>query len=744
MAKAGLDCSEAVAQRLWQASGGREMSFLKRMIHDYIVHRSILGAVLAVGLSVGLAWAQDQPPAGPPGPPPGVQPQTQGNGQDAPSRVARLQYMSGSVSIQPHGTDDWVAGSLNRPLTNSDNVWTDKDSRVELGVGNGDLRMNSESSLTITNVSDNMVQVELHQGTLNVHVQRLGQGESYEVDTPNFAFTVQQAGEYRFEVDPTGDTSVATVWRGEGVATGQGPEVAIHSHESMRFSNGDSLTHEAVATPTPDSFDEWCEARDQRADHSASARYVAPGTIGSEDLDQYGTWRDVAPYGPLWVPTVGPGWAPYYYGNWVWIDPWGWSWVDSEPWGFAPFHYGRWVYTAGYWGWAPGPYWGRPFYAPALVSWFGGPGWGIGFGFGFGFGGVGWCPLGWGEPFFPWYHFGRGYFERVNFYNTRIGNIHTFTNRYYNGGRGPVGFHYANLHAPGGATAVPRGTLTNSLAVNRTGIHGNAGRFGNASLGRVGVEPTRASRLGANAGTARTTAPSRSFSRATFSASGRMNANVGVGARSAEARPNGAMANASRANTGAQRSVPRPPQSMNRSTTTARNSTPNSMAGRNSGAMSRSVPRPPEGARTGNGNSGAVSRSSNSASARSSFGSARSPAGGRGNYVPRPSGPVRPAQNYASNGYGRYSSPGYSGARGYGNFGSRSYGGYSGGYGSAPRYASPSFGSRAYSSGPSYHSSAPSYHGGGGYSARSSGGGGHFGGGGGHFGGGGGHGGGHR
>ena len=30
--------------------------------------------------------------------------------QDPPARAARLQYMNGSVSVQPHGTDDWVAG----------------------------------------------------------------------------------------------------------------------------------------------------------------------------------------------------------------------------------------------------------------------------------------------------------------------------------------------------------------------------------------------------------------------------------------------------------------------------------------------------------------------------------------------------------------------------------------------------------------------------------------------------------
>src|SRR5579884_1682533 len=71
---------------------------------------------------------------------------------DPPGRVARLQYMSGSVSIQPNGNDEWVEATLNRPLTNSDNVWTDKDSRAELNVGTGVMRMDSMSSLTITNV----------------------------------------------------------------------------------------------------------------------------------------------------------------------------------------------------------------------------------------------------------------------------------------------------------------------------------------------------------------------------------------------------------------------------------------------------------------------------------------------------------------------------------------------------------------------------------------------------------------
>jgi len=154
---------------------------------------------------------------------------------DPPNRVARLQYMSGSVSIQPQGTGDWAAGVINRPLTSSDNVWTDKDSRAELNVGSGLIRMSSESSLTLTSVSDNTTQLELHQGTLSLRVHNLAPGETYEIDTPNTAFTVQTAGEYRVDVDSNGNTSEVTVRRGEGQASNNGSSVAINAGQQAHF-----------------------------------------------------------------------------------------------------------------------------------------------------------------------------------------------------------------------------------------------------------------------------------------------------------------------------------------------------------------------------------------------------------------------------------------------------------------------------------------------------------------------------
>ncbi len=706
------------------------------------------------------APAQDQP----------AQVQDQSSTQaDPPGRVARVDYMTGQVSVQPHGTDDWVQAESNRPLTIADNVWADKDSRAELDFGTGFMRIDSETSLTLTNVNNDVVQVSLHQGALNVHVGKLYNGESWEVDTPNLAFTFSKPGDYRFNVDPNADTTMVTVWKGEGEATGQGPAVQVRAGEQVQFNNGTSLTHEAQNAPQPDGFDQWCETRDRRLDQSVSARHVAPGTVGADDLDEYGTWKETPDYGPVWVPTaVAPGWAPYTYGQWIWEEPWGWTWVDAYPWGFAPFHYGRWVSWGGYWGWAPGPYWERPWYAPALVAWFGGPGWGVGFGWGGGFGigfhgGFGWCPLGFHDAFFPWYHVSRGYFTRVNFANARFGNFNRISNAYFrDGGRAPLygrnGFGMPQFANRAGAiTAMSRDGLERGLPV-----HGNSVRVspnqlrGASALGRVEANPTRQAMLGGRAGETAARPSATAFSRSTVSrmtppaasraAISRPQSTAARNTGGSMARGNeasrGAMSSASRTPAPGGRYVPRPPQSFNGSSNRVANnagtrttvprapSTAGARNGTSTMAMNRNVPRPPTSSM----------RSGVTPTERSGgFSSSRS--------LPRPSGPVQ--RSYGAESGGSYSS------RSSGGYSTRAYGGYSGysgrAYGSYGSSSGSGHGARSYgsygsrggysamhSSGGSYHgSSGGGFHGGGGGGVH--GGGGSHGGGGGSHGGGGGH-----
>ncbi|HKR22893.1 MAG TPA: DUF6600 domain-containing protein, partial [Pyrinomonadaceae bacterium] len=413
---------------------------------------------------------------------------------DPPSRVARLQYISGEVSLQPGGVNDWVAGSLNRPLTTADRIWTDNNARAELHLGSAVMRVNAETSLTFTNLNDDTFQVELDQGTLNLRIRRLYAGEIYEVDTPNIAFTITKAGEYRFDVDPQGDITFVTVRKGQGEATGDGRSVKVKSDRQARFTGGTSLVHQVYDAPNRDGFEDWCRVRDRRLDYSPSVRYVSADVIGAEDLDEYGSWRVVPSYGAIWVPRVEASWAPYHYGHWAWVEPWGWTWIDDAPWGFAPTHYGRWVYYSSRWAWVPGPVRVRPVYAPALVAWVGGSHIGVGITISSA-PTVGWFPLGYGEPYIPPYSGSRNYFHNVNVSNTHITNITNVTNNYYNtttvnnnvrinnrtttitdnsttirGNHNRVPIRYANQEIAGAVTAVPSNVVSDSQPVAKASV----------------------------------------------------------------------------------------------------------------------------------------------------------------------------------------------------------------------------------------------------------------------------------
>jgi hypothetical protein len=274
---------------------------------------------------------------------------------DPPSRVARLGYTAGAVSFSPAGENDWVQATVNRPLTNGDRLWTDAGARAEVQAGGAVIRMNANTSVSVLNLDDQITQLQLTQGTLNVRVRRLAPNQVFEVDTPNLAFTLRQPGSYRIAVDPDGNATDIIVRQGQGEALGEGAAYLVDSRQAYRFRGTDLGDYEYLDAARLDEFDRWAADRDRAFDNSVSARYVSRDVVGYQDLDANGSWRVDATYGNVWFPNrVAADWAPYRDGHWAWIDPWGWTWVDDAPWGFAVTHYGRWTNLRGTWGWVPG------------------------------------------------------------------------------------------------------------------------------------------------------------------------------------------------------------------------------------------------------------------------------------------------------------------------------------------------------------------------------------------------------
>ncbi|HYL62900.1 MAG TPA: DUF6600 domain-containing protein [Candidatus Methylomirabilis sp.] len=433
---------------------------------------------------------------------------------DPPGRVARLGYVRGNVSFEPAGTDDWVAAVVNRPLTTGDKLWNDADSFSELHLGTAFIRLGSNTGFSFLNLTDDMAQIRLTEGTLNIRVRRLGDNETFEVDTPNLAFTVLRPGNYKINVNEEGDTTLVIVRDGQGEVTGGGSAYTIHPGEVGTFNGTDQINADVEQWDnSTDDFDNWCDERDHRTDHSVSARYVSDDVIGYEDLDEYGGWRPTPDYGQVWFPHVTiVGWAPYHYGHWVYIAPWGYTWVDDAPWGFAPFHYGRWVVVGGVWGWVPAPprpvvvgaVYVRPVYAPALVAWVGGPHFGVGVAVGGGVGvNVGWFPLGPREVYVPSYHVSRTYVNNINVSNTTVNT--TVVNNYYNT---TVINHttvnnvtYVNQRVPGAVTAVSTTTFTSAQPVARNVVAVNVREVSTAPAvyNAPAVAPSRQAVLGAGA-----------------------------------------------------------------------------------------------------------------------------------------------------------------------------------------------------------------------------------------------------
>jgi hypothetical protein len=169
----------------------------------------------------------------------GFAPRVKANDDDPPSRVARLAYAQGSVSFQPAGTDDWVTAGLNRPVTTGDKLWSDNDGRTELQLDGSLVRLSSNTGFSFLNLSDHVTQIQLTSGTLLVQVRRLDENETYEIDTPNLAFSVLRPGVYRITVNEAGDSTAIKIRSGEGEVTGGGAAYTVHANEYDTFSGTD-------------------------------------------------------------------------------------------------------------------------------------------------------------------------------------------------------------------------------------------------------------------------------------------------------------------------------------------------------------------------------------------------------------------------------------------------------------------------------------------------------------------------
>jgi uncharacterized protein DUF6600/FecR-like protein len=356
--------------------------------------------------------------------------------------VARVSFIHGDVTMQRGDSGDFSSITLNTPLMAGDKVATGAASRTELQLDYANiLRLDENAQASIAMLDRARIQVQIGQGLAHYSVLKGSQAD-VEIDTPNVSIHPLREGRYRIQVDPDGDTLV-TVNDGEAqVSTPEGNTTVKRYQLITIRGTGADAQYRVTEAPNSDDWDKWNRDRDNIIYNANAYRRTNRYYTGAGDLDAYGTWTEVPDYGPVWIPQVDYGWAPYRAGRWVWEPYWGWTWVSYEPWGWAPYHYGRWFLWGGSWAWWPGPIYPdyRPIWAPAYVSFFGFGG-GFGFNVGFGFGSIGWLPIGPCDFFHPWWGGFRDRFGAVNVTNITINN--------FNGGIAPLhaGSQFSNLRS---------------------------------------------------------------------------------------------------------------------------------------------------------------------------------------------------------------------------------------------------------------------------------------------------------
>jgi FecR protein len=349
--------------------------------------RKMIILVAALLMAAGSVLAQE-PPAQQAQTPPPPSPQDQKDVKYTNDSIARLSFIQGKAFVQRASDLGYEEAALNMPISQGDRIGT-SDGRVEVHFGRGNyVRLDGETKVDILNLpkkDDDIARFRVWSGNIFLVVGTLRKEKGIELHTADSSFYVLDKGVYRVGVRENKDTEIL-VYQGLIEVAGEDGSSLLKAAQRLDIAEGRFASKPSSFIPvSDDAFDKFNESRT-----AVTGREFAQSRLPEEladfegELEEYGEWQYLAPYGNVWVPNgVEEDWRPYYDGRWTWLPLSGWTWWPYEPWGWSTFHYGRWHWGVGLgWYWIPMNTWG-----PAWVDW-----WWDDFYFG-------WAPLSyWGYP----------------------------------------------------------------------------------------------------------------------------------------------------------------------------------------------------------------------------------------------------------------------------------------------------------------------------------------------------------
>jgi hypothetical protein len=325
----------------------------------------LVAAVLLIAAGI---YAQEPPAQGQTPPP--QNPTDQKDVKYTNDSIARLSFVQGKVFVQRASDLGYEEGALNMPISQGDRIGT-ADGRAEVHFGRGNyIRLDNETKVDILNLpkkDDDIARIRVWSGNAYLVVGTLKKEKGIELHSADSSFYVLDRGVYRVNVRENKNTEIQ-VYQGLIEVAGEGGSTLLKASQKLEIAEGRFTGKpSSFIAVADDSFDKFNESRTaSTGQEMANARLPEELSDYEGELDQYGEWTYLAPYGNVWVPNdVEDDWRPYYDGRWTWLPLSGWTWWPYEPWGWATSHYGRWNWGVGFgWYWIPQTMWG-----PAWVDW---------------------------------------------------------------------------------------------------------------------------------------------------------------------------------------------------------------------------------------------------------------------------------------------------------------------------------------------------------------------------------------
>lgn len=302
-------------------------------------------------------------------------------------RVVRLSYVSGTVAVKRPGSSDWAKALVNTPIQEGFSVSTSSGSFAEVEFENGSTARLGElsqidfSQLALAPEGNKLNRFTFEQGYATFHIEP-ERGDVYSVLVADASVTPEGRSEFR--TDFAEGRLRVEVFNGSVEVKTPSQSAKLSKDKVLEYNSRTQVAFDIQHGIQPDDWDHWTKARDTQAQLALNDQAVQlnHSMYGWDDLNTYGEWASIPGYGYGWSPYEPAGWSPYSMGMWDFYPSFGWTWIGAEPWGWTPYHYGMWNYADSFgWFWMPG---GDPFWSPALVNWYGGPGW------------YGWSPYGYG------------------------------------------------------------------------------------------------------------------------------------------------------------------------------------------------------------------------------------------------------------------------------------------------------------------------------------------------------------